>query len=92
MFLHSCAGIKVKPETVEEVKKKFQGICLQGDGRGRVQFLTQGYSFAFENTPTVPENQQWDYILFSKGIEKKYHRVIRGKADHYLCIAHFSIQ
>ena len=49
MFLHSCAGIKVKPETVEEVKKKFQGICLHGDGRGRVQFLTQGYSFAFES-------------------------------------------
>lgn len=50
-----------------------------------------GFKSVQNDRPTTPTDKVQDHIFFTKNINLIYSRVIKSKADHYLCLAELDI-
>lgn len=49
--------------------------------------FSSGYSFLLDDIPTTPKERKYDKILASKEWRCSESKIIKGRADHFLCYA-----
>ena len=66
------------------------GVAKSIGKNEKVMYITknqQGYKSIIEGKPTTPRNKTYDKIIVSKEWKISNSKIIKGKADHYLCFA-----